>query len=66
MKYDVCIQETLCKTITVEAESNTDACSIIREKVNNGEIVLSADDYTGCRIITAEVSHANKDNEDRI
>lgn len=53
MKYDVCIQETLSKTITVEAESNTDACSMIREKVKNGEIVLSADDYTGCRIITA-------------
>lgn len=46
MKYDVCIQETLSKTITVEAESNTDACSMIREKVKNGEIVLSADDYT--------------------
>lgn len=45
MKYDVCIQETLSKTITVEAESNTDACSMIREKVKNGEIVLSADDY---------------------
>lgn len=37
MKYDVCIQETLSKTITVEAESNTDACSMIREKVKNGE-----------------------------
>jgi len=62
MKYDVCIQEILSKTITVEADTNTDACSMIREKVNNGEIVLSADDYTGCRIITAEVSHGNKDN----
>lgn len=54
MKYDVCIQETLSKTITVEADTNTDACSMIREKVNNGEIVLSADDFTGCRIITAQ------------
>lgn len=33
MKYDVCIQETLSKTITVEAESNTDACSMIRERL---------------------------------
>lgn len=64
MKYDVCIQETLSKTITVEAETNTDACSMIRDKINNGEIVLSGDDYTGCRIITAQKIYGNKDNED--
>lgn len=64
MKYDVCIQETLSKAITVEAESNTDACSMIREKVKNGEIVLSADDYTGCRIITAQKAYGSEDNED--
>lgn len=37
---------------------------MIREKVNNGEIVLSADDYTGCRIITAQEAYGSEDNED--
>lgn len=64
MKYDVCVQEILSKTLTVEADTNTDACSMIREKVNNGEIVLSADDYTGCRIITAQEAYGSEDNED--
>ncbi len=64
MKYDVCVQEILSKTITVEADTNTDACSMIREKVKNGEIVLSADDFTGCRIITAQEAHESGDNED--
>lgn len=62
MKYDVCIQETLSKTITVDADTN--ACSMIREKVKNGEIVLSADDFTGCRIITAQEAYGSEDNED--
>lgn len=37
---------------------------MIREKVKNGEIVLSADDYTGCRIITAQEVYGSEDNED--
>ena len=53
MKFNVHIEETLAKDIIVEADSSFEANSIIRERINNGEIVLTADDFTGCRIIQA-------------
>lgn len=53
MKFNVHIEETLAKDIIVEADSSFEANSIIRERINNGEIVLTSDDFTGCRIIQA-------------
>ena len=44
-KYKVIIYETLSKAIDIEAEDYLDAIKKVREKYNNGEIVLSADDY---------------------
>lgn len=51
MKYKVHIEETLSKDIIVDAETRLDARTMIEEKIENGEIVLTADDFTGCRMI---------------
>lgn len=51
MKYKVHIEETLSKDIIVEADTRQDARIIIEEKIKNEEIILSADDFTGCRLI---------------
>lgn len=51
MKFKVHIEETLSKDIIVEAETRQDARAMIEERVNNEDIVLSADDFSGCRMI---------------
>lgn len=51
MKFKVHIEETLSKDVIVDAETRQDARAMIEEKIENEEIVLSADDFIGCRII---------------
>lgn len=51
MKFKVHIEETLSKDVIVDAETRQDARAMIEEKIENEEIVLSDDDFTGCRII---------------
>ena len=51
MKFKVHIEETLSKDIIVDAETRLDARIMINTKIENGEIVLSSDDFTGCRMI---------------
>lgn len=51
MKFKVHIEETLSKDVIVDAETRQNARAMIEEKIENEEIVLSADDFTGCRII---------------
>lgn len=51
MKFKVHIEETLSKDIIVEAETRQDARAMVEERVNNEDIVLSADDFSGCRMI---------------
>lgn len=51
MKFKVHIEETLSKDIIVDAETSLDARIMINTKIENGEIVLSSDDFTGCRMI---------------
>lgn len=53
MKFKVHIEETLSKDIIVEAETRQDARAMVEERVNNEDIVLSADDFSGCRMIEA-------------
>lgn len=45
MKYTVTIEETLSKQKTVEANSPEDALSIVKSLYDDGEVVLSADDF---------------------
>ena len=51
MKFKVHIEETLSKDIIVEAETRQDARAMIEERISNEDIVLTADDYSGCRMI---------------
>ena len=44
MKYNVIITETLEKTIEIEAENETNAIDIARDKYNKEEVILTADD----------------------
>jgi len=61
MKKKVTIEETLARTIEVEAESDSKAISKVEEAYKNGEYVLSADDYAstmfhveGSRLVLGE------------
>lgn len=45
-KYRVIIEETLCKIIETEADTQQEALDKIKERYNNEEIVLTADDYS--------------------
>ena len=43
--FDVEIKETLARTITVEAEDEIDARSLVEEMYRGEEIVLDSDDF---------------------
>lgn len=45
MKFKVHIEETLSKDVIVDAETRQDARAMIEEKIENEEIVLSADGF---------------------
>ena len=51
MKYKVHIEETLAKDVYVEAKTRQDAYNYVQDKMDQEEIVLTADDYTGCRFV---------------
>lgn len=51
MKYNVTINETLARTLQVEADSQKDAESVINRLYHNSNIILSADDYVSTEII---------------
>ena len=44
MKYIVIITEILEKTIEIEAENETNAIDIAKDKYNKEEVILTADD----------------------
>lgn len=46
-EYTVEITETLKRTITIKAYSDTDALLKVKEQYDNEEIVLSSEDYDG-------------------
>lgn len=57
MKASVFIEETLCKEVIIEVPDELDSCDQMdyaedkaEEMVNNGEIVLTTDDFTGVRM----------------
>lgn len=49
MKYKVMIEETLSRTVTVEASSQRQAEQMAREDYRDCKIVLSGDDYSETR-----------------
>lgn len=46
-KFNVMIQETLMKCVTVKARDEYEACQIVREKYKNEEYVLDYKDFVG-------------------
>ncbi|KKN71233.1 hypothetical protein LCGC14_0422760 [marine sediment metagenome] len=44
-EYEVEIEETLSRIVTVEAENSDDAEDKVREDYGNGDIVLDSDDF---------------------
>lgn len=54
-KYVVSIYETLVKDIEIEAEDYSDAIKKVKEKYNNEEIVLSADDYLDTKFNVSKI-----------
>ena len=50
-KFDIEIEEKLRRIVKVEADNLIDAIDFVEEKVNSGEIVLTADDYNDERNI---------------
>lgn len=44
MKYNITITEILEKTIEIEAENETNAIDIARDKYNKEEVILTAND----------------------
>jgi len=53
-KYKVIVEETLERTVEVEAESPDEAEAIVQKMYDNSEIVLSADDFYGVEIYESE------------
>jgi hypothetical protein len=52
MRYNVTIQETLARTVQVEANSPKDAELAVGRLYSNSDIVLSGDDYVSTEIVT--------------
>lgn len=53
MKYKVHIEEVLIRDAVVEAATEKEAETIVKRKLDNEEIILTADDYTGERFVYA-------------
>lgn len=53
-EYDVTITETLKKTVTVEAESQSEAEQLVSDAWHNSEYILDADDFVGVEFESAE------------
>ena len=46
-RYYVSVTETLYKVVSVDAESEDEAVSVVNDAYNNCEIVLYSDDFIG-------------------
>ena len=46
-RYYVSVTETLYKVVSVDAESEDEAVSVVNDSYNNCEIVLDSDDFIG-------------------
>lgn len=51
MKYVFEYEETLMRTVTIDADSLANALTRLTEKIENEDIVLSADDFFMARIL---------------
>ena len=62
MKYSVTIEETLSRTVEIEADSKQDAIEKVKKQYNNESIVLDADDFSEV-IFGVSYSTTEKEND---
>lgn len=60
MKYLVTIEETLSKTVLIEAESEEEAVDIVEDKYRNADIILDSENFCD-KEITARLSTHDDD-----
>jgi hypothetical protein len=60
MKYSVTIEETLSRTVEIEADSKQDAINKVKKQYKNEDIVLDADD---CSEVVFGVSYSTTEKE---
>lgn len=60
MKYLVTIEETLSKTVLIEAESKEEAVDIVEDKYRKAEIILDCENFCD-KEITARLSTHDDD-----
>ena len=58
-KYTIEITETLKKTVTIQAETASDAYDLVENMYNNEEIVLDSTDYAGVDYQIVEINSKN-------
>lgn len=56
--FNVTVTETLERVISVQAESEAEALALVEQQRRDGDIVLSADDYTGVDFTVQETPYA--------
>ena len=54
--FQFTLTETLSKTFIIKADNELEADRLIREKYQNGDIVLTADDFQEYDLYSSEVS----------
>lgn len=54
--FEITLTETLSKTFIIHADNELEASRLIREKYDNGDIVLTADDFQEYDLYSSEVS----------
>ena len=62
MKYSVTIEETLSRTIDIEADSKQDAIDKVKKQYKNEDLVLDADDFSEV-VFGVSYSTTEKEND---
>lgn len=62
MKYSVTIEETLSRTVEIEAENKQDAIDKVKKQYDNESIVLDADDFSEV-VFGVSYSTTEKEND---
>ena len=62
MKYSVTIEETLSRTVEIEADSKQDAIDKVKKRYRNEDLVLDADDFSEV-VFGVSYSTTEKEND---
>ena len=62
MKYSVTIEETLSRTVEIDADSKQDAIDKVKKQYKNEDLVLDADDFSEV-VFGVSYSTTEKEND---